>query len=392
MPRDRPRRQALTEFLSVEALSGIVLLAATIGALAWANIDLGSYSRFWATELSIGSLTESLGQWINDGLMAVFFFVVGLEIKRELVVGELRDRRTAALPAIAAVGGMVVPALFFLAFNAGTGNGDGWGVAIATDIAFAVAVLAVLGTRVPPGLRLFLLTLAIADDIGAVVVIAVVYAGDLEPMWFVGAGACIAVILGLRAARVPAISAYMIPGAALWLCVLESGVHATVAGVVLGLLTPARPVRNRPVLEQLEHRLHPWSSVLIVPLFALANAGVPLGASALGDAASSAVAWGAFVGLVVGKPVGIVAATAAGMRLRLGRLPEGVRGVHVLGAGAVAGIGFTVALFVAGLAFTGSTLDEVKVGVLAASLVSGLAGAAILVFVGWSPRVRSSDQ
>jgi Na+:H+ antiporter, NhaA family len=253
---------------------------------------------------------------------------------------------------------------------------------MATDIAFVVAVLAVLGSRVPSGLKLFLLTLAIVDDIGAILIIAVFYTDDLAPIWLAGAVVAIACVVLLRRVGVPFALAYVTPAAVLWVCLLESGIHATVAGVVLGLLTPARSFQGRQVIEALEHRLHPWSSFVIVPLFALANAGVVLSGSSLDRAATGAIAWGVVVGLVVGKPLGIIAATAFGLRSRLGRLPAGVRPLHVLGVGTLAGIGFTVSLFVAGLSFNGAELDEAKIGVLAASVVSGLIGTVVLVLLG----------
>jgi NhaA family Na+:H+ antiporter len=306
--------------------------------------------------------------------MTVFFFVVGLEIKRELVRGELRDPRTASLPAIAALGGMVLPAALYLAVNLGGAGGKGWAIPMATDIAFAVAVLALAGPRVPPNLKLFLLTLAIVDDVGAIVVIAIFYSGTIALGWLVGAVATVGGILVLQRLGVHRILAYVIPALVLWLCVLESGIHATIAGVVLGLLTPARPLGGRETLEEIETRLHPWSSFLVVPLFALANAGVHLGGGRLGAAIDSRVAWGIVLGLVVGKPLGILAATAIGRRLRVGRLPEGVTLAHILAAGAAAGIGFTVALFVADLSYRGARLDEAKAAILVASTVAGVLG------------------
>ncbi len=268
-------------FVYVEVLGGVILLGATIAALTWANISFSSYQELWSTHLTIGvgdlAVTESLQGWVNDGLMTVFFFVVGLEIKREVVRGELRDPRTASLPVIAAIGGMVVPALLYLAINAGGPGGRGWAIPMATDIAFAVAVLAIAGSRVPGNLKLFLLTLAIVDDIGAIIVIAIFYSGQISATWLLGAAGTILVIVGLQQLKLRHAAIYVIPAVVLWVCVLESGVHATIAGVLLGLLTPARKMGGREIIEPLEARLHPWSSFLIVPLFALANAGVYLG-------------------------------------------------------------------------------------------------------------------
>jgi NhaA family Na+:H+ antiporter len=363
------------DFVDVEVLGGLVLLVATVVALVWANVAPHSYDDLWTTHLTIGptghSITEDLQHWVNDGLMTVFFFVVGLEIKRELVRGELRDPRTASLPAIAAVGGMLVPAALYLAVNLGGAGGRGWAIPMATDIAFAVAVLALAGPRVPPNLKLFLLTLAIVDDVGAIVVIALFYSGTIAVGWLLGAVATVGVILVLQRLGVHRVVAYVLPALVLWVCVLESGIHATIAGVVLGLLTPARPLGGRETLEEIETRLHPWSSFLVVPLFALANAGVHLGGGRLSAALDSRVAWGIVLGLVVGKPLGILAATELGRRLRVGRLPEGVTRAQILAAGAVAGIGFTVALFVADLSYRGARLDEAKAAILIASTIAG---------------------
>jgi NhaA family Na+:H+ antiporter len=370
------------EFVDVEVLGGIALLAATIAALVWANVSLHSYEQLWSTHLTIGlgnlTQTETLQGWVNDGLMTIFFFVVGLEIKRELVRGELRDPRTASLPAIAAVGGMVVPALLYLAINAGGPGGRGWAIPMATDIAFAVAVLAIAGARIPPNLKLFLLTLAIVDDIGAIIVIAIFYSGTISLTWLLGAVATIVVIVVLQRLQIRSPWVYLLPAVVLWVCVLESGVHATIAGVVLGLLTPARPIDGHEVIEPLEARLHPWSSFLIVPLFALANAGVYLGGGGVSRALNSSITWGIILGLVVGKPLGIVTTSALAHRFRIGRMPDGVRFRHLVAAGAVAGIGFTVSLFVAGLSYRGVRLDDAKVAILAASVISGILGFSLL--------------
>ncbi|MGZ4689475.1 MAG: Na+/H+ antiporter NhaA [Acidimicrobiia bacterium] len=371
-----------SSFVYVEVLGGVALLGATIAALTWANVSLESYEQLWSTHLTIGigrfTLTEDLQHWVNDGLMTVFFFVVGLEIKREVVRGELRDPRTASLPAIAAVGGMVVPALLYLAINAGGPGGRGWAIPMATDIAFAVAVLAIAGSRVPGNLKLFLLTLAIVDDVGAIVVIAVFYSGQISAAWLLGAAGAVIGIVALQRFHVTYVAAYVVPAFIVWVCFLESGVHATVAGVLLGLLTPARPFGGRQVIEPLEAGLHPWSSFLIVPLFALANAGVYLRGSGISRAFSSPIAWGIVVGLVIGKPLGIVATAALARRFRLGRLPEGVQLQHLVAAGAAAGIGFTVSLFVANLSYQGIRLDDAKVAILGASVISGAAGLTLL--------------
>jgi NhaA family Na+:H+ antiporter len=372
------------EFASVEALGGIALLLAAAAALVWANSPWAdSYASFWEYEIAVGvgrwSITNSLRHWVNDGLMTIFFFVVGVEIKRELVEGELRDRARARLPVAAALGGMVGPALIYFVWNPSGEATRGWGIPMATDIAFALGLLALLGPRVPRGLKLFLLTLAIVDDIGAIVVIAVFYSDGIEPVWLGGGAAVLAVIYVARrlGARHPLV--VVLPAFVLWVCVFQSGVHATIAGVTLGLLIPAATDRDRVVLDRLERGIHPWTSFLIVPVFALANAGVALGPDALREAASSPIAWGVATGLVAGKIVGIVGVTALGPRLRLGRLPAGVRFRQVLGIGAVAGIGFTVSLFVAEVAFNGTLLDEAKAGILAASLVAAALGGSFLL-------------
>jgi NhaA family Na+:H+ antiporter len=375
----------LRDFLHAEATGGLVLLAATAVALGWANSPFaGAYESLWSRELTIGigglAITEDLRHWISDGLMALFFFVVGLEIKRELVTGELRQPRLAGVPALAAVGGMLVPAAVFLALNAGGEGGRGWGIPVATDTAFALGILALLGSRVPATAKLFLLTLAIIDDILAITTVAVFYSADISLGWLIVAAGGLAGIFMMRRSGVASIAAYVPVGLLVWLATLESGVHATVAGVALGLATPARPVRGRPVLEQLEHRLHPVSSYLVVPLFALANAGLPLGAEALGAAATSPVSWGVALGLVAGKLIGITAASLAAVRLGIGPLPEGLGPRHVLGLAALAGIGFTVSLFITELAFpSGGLIDLAKTGILAGSLVSGVLGILLLL-------------
>jgi len=370
------------DFVNIEALGGIVLLAAAIGAIVWANVATVSYVSVWNhhIDLSFGpfDLALSRADWVTDGLMTLFFFVVGLEIKREVVRGELRDPRTAALPVVAAIGGMVVPALLFLAVNAGEPTAKGWAIPMATDIAFAVGVLAILGARVARPLKLFLLTLAIVDDIGAILVIAIFYSRGIAFGWLGAAVGAVAVVLLMQQLGIASPFAYVLPALALWLFIDQSGVHATIAGVILGLLTPARPFGGEQVIEPLEHALHPWSSFLVVPLFALANAGVVIDSDTVRRAVQSPIAIGVVVGLLVGKPLGITLATALGTRLGVGRLPEGMGWRQVVGVGAVAGIGFTVALFVDDLSFAGPHFDDAVLGILVGSLVSGIIGAVIL--------------
>ena len=416
--RPVPRRLArpLRSFLATEAAGGIVLLAATLVALIWVNSPWdASYARLWETSAGfrIGNfeVVESLQHWVNDGLMTIFFFVVGLEIKRELVAGELNNARKAALPAIAAAGGVLVPAAIYAALNAGGEGSAGWGIPMATDIAFAVGLIALLGRRCPPALKVFLLSLAIVDDIIAIVVIALFYAGDLSMGWLSLALVALGSVPLLKRLRVRWTPIYVVLGSFAWLAMLESGVHATIAGVALGLLTPAlpfdpagaedaiatagnladdpNPVDLRatvvqanevvPVAERLQHLLHPWSSYVIVPIFALANTGVVLSADAIGDALSSRVTLGIVLGLVLGKIAGITAASWLAVRGGVGALPDDVTWGHLVGASAVAGIGFTVSLFVAELAFTDARLiSEAKIGILGASILATLLGAAFL--------------
>ena len=420
-----PRRvvQPLQSFLAVEAAAGIVLLVAAVVALVWANSPWsGAYNGLWETDLTLrlGSLEvrEDLRHWVNDLLMAVFFFVIGLEIKREAVHGSLRDPRQAAVPLLCALGGMVVPALLYRLVVGGGEGSAGWGVPMATDIAFALGVLALLGSRAPAGLKVFLLTLAVADDLGAIAVIAVFYSGGIAWWWLLSALVVLAGVAVLGRLGVRHLVVYVLAAGVLWLAVFESGVHATVAGVALGLLTPARPfIEPRRVaaevdahlgpvkadeiteesdesnmrhvgglvdeavspLARLEHSLHPWTSFVVLPVFALANGGVDLGGRSVGDVVGDRVTLGVLAGLVVGKPLGILLAAALavfGLRLAL---PDGVGWRHMTGVGFLAGIGFTVSIFIAGLAFDASALDDAaKVGILAASVLAGGLGAAVL--------------
>jgi NhaA family Na+:H+ antiporter len=374
----------LAEFLHEEAAGSLVLLAATLVALLWANAAPDGYTDFWSRHLDVGAGDVALHldarHWVNDGLMAVFFFIVGLEIKREMVTGELSDRRAATLPILAAVGGVALPAALFVAVTAGTDLSSGWAIPAATDIAFAVGVMAMLGDRAGPGLKLLLLTVAIVDDIVAILIIAVFYSHGFSALWLLEALAALALVLVLRRVGVMAIAAYVAAGALVWIGVHESGVHATIAGVALGLLTPAGEVHGRPVLERLEHRLHPISSFVIIPLFALANAGVYLGGGVLHDAVRSRLTWAIVAGLVVGKLLGMSGAAFLGLRLRLGALPSGVRAGQLWGMSALGGIGFTVSLFITQLAYDDPAVQNIaKVGVFAGSVISGLLGATLLL-------------
>ena len=413
-PTHAPLVRALSpvrDFLRTETAGAALIAVGAIAALIWANSPWsGSYRDLWATHasLSIGrhAIDLSLLHWVNDGLMTVFFFVVGLEIKRELSDGHLSRPSAVVVPAVAAVGGMVVPALLYLAI-AGRSASHGWAIPMATDIALALGVVAALGSRVPAPWRIFLLALAIVDDIGAILVIAIVYSNGVEWGWLAGAAASLAAIVLLKALRAPFVPVAVVGGIALWYAMYRSGVHPTLAGVILGVLAPttARLVpeyidteelvdvsdaraahatvhiaRNSvSVVEYLQHVLHPWTSFVIVPVFALANAGIELGVDQVRHAWSSPIAWGVFAGLVIGKPLGVgLAAGLVGSRYaepgdvsrdRSGRL----------GIGAAAGIGFTVSVFITELAFTDEAeRAEAKLAILAASVVAALLAAVVL--------------
>ena len=409
----------LREFLATEAASGTVLLLAASVALVWANSPWSSaYEQLFGTEVAVGvgrwHLDLHLHEWINDGAMTLFFLVVGLEVKRELVHGELRDLRAAAVPLIGAAGGMLVPALIYAAINAGHPGSSGWGVPVATDIAFAVGVLALLGSRAPAGLKLLLLTLAVADDVGGIIVIAVAYASGLDGRFLVLAA--LALVATIPARRLNA--AWLVVPLAIvaWLATHASGIHATISGVALAMLTPAHPASPGRVttewadeldrdpttdelkqlwylaqsalspVERMQHRLHRYTGFLIAPLFALANVGVHLGDVSFDTPGATRVAIGAGVGLVVGKVVGVTLAMLLAVRLGIGRLPSDVTPRHVVGGGFVAGIGFTVALFMAGIAFDDDGLRMVAtVAVLIGSVVSAVLATAWLTIASNAP-------
>jgi NhaA family Na+:H+ antiporter len=416
------------EFARTSASGGLLLMAAAAIALIWANSPFAAaYEELWATKLSIAvgdvTVSESLLHVVNDGLMAIFFLVVGLEIKREVLVGELASLRRATLPIAAAVGGAVLPAVIFLALAGGGDAARGWGVPMATDIAFALGVLALLGRRVPLGLRIFVTALAIVDDLLAVLVIALFYTADLSLPALSIAGVLLGTLvvanrIGLRRPLV-----YALLGIGLWLAVFASGIHASVAGVLLALTIPAttrldsdayvnearalisdfegRTVggknastgehhaalweledateRAQAPMLRIEHAMHPWVSFLIVPLFALANAGVRLDID-FGATLQQPIALGVIFGLIIGKQVGITVAAAAVVRLGLASLPEGVGWRHIYGAAWLGGIGFTMSLFIATLAYGdgAAELDVAKVGILGASLIAGVGGFAVL--------------
>jgi NhaA family Na+:H+ antiporter len=379
-------RSAIAEFARLEAAGGIVLLAAAILALIWANSPWSeAYASFkrWPLGFRVfgTGIEMPLVLWVNDGLMALFFLVVGLEIKRELTSGELSSVRTAALPAVAALGGIVAPALLFLGINSGLDSARGWGIPIATDIAFSLGVLSLLGKRVPTELKVFLTALAIVDDIGALAVIAFVYSTSLDVAALGWAALLVLALVALVRRGIVNVWVFVVFGIGLWLLFLRSGVHATIAGVVLAFCIPATArdgSENEGFLERAEHALLPWTTFAIVPLFGLINAGVALD---LGAARSlgQPLAMGVLVGLVVGKPVGILAASWLAVKWKAAALPTGVTWRQLTGVGCLAGIGFTMSVFVAELAFENEKLvDSAKIGILVASLVSALLGAAVL--------------
>ncbi len=375
----------LRAFVRSESAGGVVLVLAAITALVWANGPAADgYAHFWQHQLTLGagkaSVAHDLRHWVNDGLMVVFFFVIGLEIKRELVVGELRDRRAVILPALAAVGGVAVPALVFLTVVGGGDAARGWGVPMATDIAFAVGVLAMLGRHASGGAKLFLLSVAIVDDILAIVVIAIFYSDRLSLGWLAVAVAGLLVVLAMRRLGAGSPWAYVPVAVLVWVATLESGLHATLAGVVLGLLTPAREVAGRRVLDDLEHALHPVSAFVVVPVFALANAGVDVRGGVLSEAFGQPLTWAVLSGLVLGKVVGVGGTTYLVRRMGWGALPADMHPREIVGVSALGGIGFTVSLFVTDLAFSDSALIAyAKVGILAASVLAALAGFVLLL-------------
>ncbi len=427
---------ALEHFLHIEAVSGIVLMLAAAIALIWANSPAAdSYHHLWHLPLSIGlgefQISQSLHFWINDGLMTVFFLVVGLEIRREIHEGALATLKLATLPMAAALGGVAVPALFYLAINGDPSLRAGWAVPTATDIAFAMGVLALLGKSIPPSVRVFLLALAIIDDIAAVLIIALFYSGGLEPIGFLIAGAGIVLVLIFQQIGIGSAYAYVLPGALLWFGLLKTGAHPTLAGVVLGLMTPvfSRPDTERPLdsalravntvaeradgdahhllhpVKQLrtaqrellppvirvQASLHPWVAYGVMPLFALANAGVSLGGVDLGDSGSLTVMLGVLFALVIGKPIGVMFSTWLLVRLGWCTLPAGMTWAWLALVGCLAGIGFTMSIFIASLAFTDAgLLSAAKLGVLLASAIAATVGLVIGAIVVRRSRLQAS--
>jgi NhaA family Na+:H+ antiporter len=420
--RDRPLPRAksmLEQFVHSETSGSILLFAATVVALAWANSPWNSsYFAFWKLPLPLGRrplFSMDLHHWIDDGLMVLFFLVVGLEIKREIVKGELSSFRQAALPIVAALGGMILPALIYFGLNHSGVGARGWGIPMATDIGFALGVLALIGKRIPSSLRVFMLALAIVDDVGAILVIAFFYTPQISVPALALAAAFLALLVIVAIRRGP-LSVYVVLGFFFWAAVLSSGVHATIAGVILGLVAPIRPKRRpeeladnaEPLLidfrsqilkndkssaeatltqldqllrgtdsiaERLERSIHPWVAFLVLPLFALASAGVALSTAQVKLAASSPIALGVFWGLIAGKAVGITLFSFLAVRSRIASMADGLTWLGIAGVGILAGVGFTVALFISGLSFDDETLIATsKIAVLAASLAAGSLG------------------
>jgi Na+:H+ antiporter, NhaA family len=410
---------SLRSFLANEAGSAVLLLAAALGALVWANIPGAGYETFWQTPTLVrigdASVTLDLRHWVNDAAMSVFFLVVGLEISREVTVGELHSFRSLVVPALGAIGGLITPAVIYFLFNHGGVGAMGWGIPMSTDTAFLVGVLALFGPRCPDQLRLFLLTLAIVDDIGAILVMAVFYTDSVSMMALVVAALLVVVLAALRWARVWQLGPYLLVGIALWGAVYASGVHPTLAGVLVGLLVPAArvdpaqgerlrfygraaiehadPARARlavsaaratvPANDRLQTALHPVSAFVVIPLFGLANAGVRLDAATLRAAMSSSITIGIVVALVVGNAVGISVLAGLALRTGLGELPGRVRYGHLVGGAVLAGIGFTIALFITDLAFDDDALRrQATVGVLAGSFIAAVLGSLLLRYLG----------
>jgi NhaA family Na+:H+ antiporter len=387
----------LRDFLHRESSSGILILIASFLGLSIANSPLGdSYQSFLAIDFKVGIeeiyVNLTVLKSINYVLMTIFFFVVGLEIKRELTSGHLAGFKKAVMPFVAAVGGMALPAIIYLLI-AGDVEPNGWGVPVATDIALAVGLLALVGTNAVATLRSFLLGLAVIDDIGAILIIALVYSAGVQISWVMATAFMVFWIFAFKKMGAERIWIYVLLGVSLWYCMYKSGVHPTLAGVVMGLMTPNQPKRNSglvdsedgsvSIIEYLESKLHPWSSFAIVPIFAFANTGVEISNDSISAALDSPIAWGIFFGLVIGKPIGVFFSTYLANKVKLGEFPAGARRVDVLATGSAAGVGFTVAIFIANLAFDTPAVQELAVfAVIVASVVSGLLSLAMFKFLG----------
>lgn len=373
---------AIKKFLHLESASGIILILAALLALLLANSPLAHhYLAFLDIDIQIRigalDLHKPLLLWINDGLMAIFFLLIGLEVKREMIDGALSSREQAIFPAIAAVGGMLAPALIYLIFNHGNPETQsGWAIPAATDIAFALGVMALLGKRVPTSLKVFLLALAIIDDLGVILIIALFYTSQLNLSALAVAAVAVGILFWMNRRGVDRLSWYLLVGTLLWVAVLKSGVHATLAGVIVGFLIPNRGRRYVSPLKHLEHRLHPWSSYLILPLFAFANAGISLAGVSLASLATP-VPLGSMLGLFVGKPLGISLISWLAIKTGLARLPKGIGMRHILAVSVLCGIGFTMSIFISSLAFHGAAADYStlsRLGILSGSTMAAVLG------------------
>ena len=389
----------MKEFLKKESSVGIILMIATVLAMIFANSPLHVIYDFildTPLEVRLGRhihIGKPLLLWINDGLMAVFFFLIGLEVKREVLVGQLSSRAQIVLPGVAAVGGMIVPAIVYVMLNAGNSAAlNGWAIPAATDIAFALGILALLGDRVPSSLKIFLLALAIMDDLGAIVIIAIFYSGDLSMTMLVLSAICLAILIVFNRLKVENIAPYIWVGVFLWIFVLKSGVHATLAGVALAFLIPLKSKKDpeHSPLEHLEHALHPWVSYLVLPIFAFANAGIPLSGMGLSDLFQP-VPLGIMLGLTVGKLIGVYGFSVAAIKMGVAQIPEKANLQHLFGVAALCGVGFTMSLFIGGLAFehvggdAATYLTTHRIGILSGSLIAGISGYLILKFAPSSP-------
>ena len=390
------RIRPLRDFLQAESSSGVLLLIAAVLGLIAANSPVAnSYFKFLNLKFTIDFagifLEMTTLKLINYGFMTIFFFVVGLEIKRELTSGHLSKMKQAVAPFIAALGGMAVPALVYLAL-AGDVAPEGWAIPVATDIALAVGLLALMGSTVTQGLKAFLLALAVIDDIAAILIIAIVYSSGVIFSWLLAGALAVIATFVLQKLKIMKIYVYVLVGALLWYSLYKAGLHPTLAGVIMGILAPATPIEDSEwqdsedgqvtIVEKLEARFHGLSTLIVVPIFAFANAGVELSSKALNDAINSPIAWGIVAGLVLGKPIGVFATAKIAAKVKLAELPEGGRGVKLLATGSTAGIGFTVAIFIAKLAFEeGPNQDLAVTAVIAGSLISGLIAVALFRLV-----------
>ena len=393
----------MKEFLKKESSVGIILMLATVLAMIFANSPLHVIYDFildTPLEVRLGRhvhIGKPLLLWINDGLMAVFFFYIGLEVKREVLVGQLSSRSQIVLPGIAALGGMLAPAIIYVLINAGNSAAlNGLAIPAATDIAFALGILALLGDRVPASLKIFLLALAIMDDLGAIVIIAIFYSGDLSMTMLVLSTICLAILIVFNRFKVENIAPYLWVGVFLWIFVLKSGVHATLAGVALAFLIPLKSKKDpeHSPLEHLEHALHPWVSFMILPVFAFANAGIPLSGMGISDLFEP-VPLGIMLGLTIGKLIGVYGFSAAAIKMGVAQIPEKANLQHLFGVAALCGVGFTMSLFIGGLAFehvggdAATYLTTHRIGILSGSLIAGISGYLILKFAPSKPSVTA---